>query len=177
MPEPPGGVVQVPSVVLGVDHKDACGAHDEVVDVGDGPGDGEVVEDLVTVVLQGGEQAGRAPLAPRRQAKVSMLGRKRSRQASAAAAISPVNHARLEVATAVVSRPTLTLAVRTAVIRRVMVGFQVCQSAARRRRYSPVAEWPGRPCWSRNPDGGEVIPITRALGTGGRSAGLARPSR
>jgi hypothetical protein len=182
MPKPPGGVVQVPPVALGVDYEHPCGADHEVVDVGGGPGDGEVVENLVAVPLQWGEQAGGAPFAvgaapPRRQAKVSMLGRKRSRQASAAAAISPVNHARLEVATAAVSRPTLTLAVRTAAIRRMMVGFQVCQSAARRRRYSPVAERPGRPCWSRNPDGGEVIPTTRALGTGGRSAGLARPSR
>ena len=63
MPEPPGGVVQVPSVALGVDHKDACEAHDEVVDVGDGPGDGEVVENLVAVALQWGEQAGGAPFA------------------------------------------------------------------------------------------------------------------
>ena len=119
----------------------------------------------------------RSPWAPRRQARVSAVGRKRSRQPSAAAAASPVSHARLELATAAVSSPMLTPAASTAAIRKARVGFQLCQSAVRRRRYSAMAERPGRLCWSRNPGCGEVIPTTRALGTGGRWVGLARYSR
>jgi hypothetical protein len=62
MPEPPGRVVEVAAVAFGVDHEDPGGADDQVVDVGGRPGDGEVMEDLVAVPLQGSEQPGGAPL-------------------------------------------------------------------------------------------------------------------
>jgi hypothetical protein len=64
MPQQPVGVEAEPSsVLLAVNHGYAAGADHQVVDVGLGSGDGEIVQHRPAVALQGGQQAGGAPLA------------------------------------------------------------------------------------------------------------------
>jgi hypothetical protein len=63
VPQPPGRVVQVASVAFGVDHEHSGGADDQVVEVGGRAGNGQVVEDLVAMPLQGSQEPGGAPFA------------------------------------------------------------------------------------------------------------------
>jgi hypothetical protein len=54
VPQQPIGVQpEPPAVLLGVDHDHPAGADDQVVDVGLGAGDGQVVQDRPAAPLQG----------------------------------------------------------------------------------------------------------------------------
>jgi hypothetical protein len=90
----------------------------------------------------------RSPAAPRRQARVSALGRNRSRQlspAAAAIASSPARSGAIWVA----SSPAVTPAASTTATRQGRPWAQRARSAARRRPYSAWAEAPGRPTLAR----------------------------
>src|SRR5215203_4159303 len=102
----------------------------------------------------------RSPAAPRRQARVSALGRHRSHQPSPAATATASSPAR-SGATCVASSPAATPAARTAAARQGRPWVQSARSAARRRRYWAWAEAPGRPTLAR----------TRTATTGPPAAG------